>query len=888
MPHPGAYIRSNVLPRELTVTAAANRLGVGRPALSNLLNGNASLSSDMAIRVEKAFGFDSATLLRMQAAYDEALARAREPEIAVRAYTPSVIDIRAMQIEAWSDRMAARTELAAFLRRLVTSTGLEITSIDFPAHENAQRHGWDGQVTVKSATPWVPLGDSGWEFGVSHNPLQKAEHDYDARTAEMSPAVRAKTTFIFVTPRNWPGKGDWVVAKRAQKAWKCVRAYDASDLEQWMETSIPAQAWLAERLPLGGRDIFDLDSAWRRWAEATQPVFSKALFKKSAELGARKLDSWLSRSSDAPFTVVAESADEALAALACAFETEPLAADHAGERVVVVRTAEAMTKVVAASSSFIVVLASADAQREAAGAHRQHPTIVVTHRNAVEGEPDLTVDLVDDGSFREGLAAMGFTHEAFERWGHKSGRSLTVLRRRLAKLPALHSPPWADDKAIGRRLMPLMFVGAWDSTSEADCAVVEGLAATKYEAIEQMIAELVGELDCPVWSIGHMRGVVSKIDIFYAAQGLVTTSDLLRFFNLAEVVLSEQDPALDLPQDKRWLSNIYNKARKHSDALRQGICETLVLLSVHGDNLFKVRPGFNVKGAVDSLIRRLLTPLDGAIWQSHRRDLPRYAEAAPQIFLGLLDDDLRSREPKVYALMAPADSSLLSSPNRTGLLWALETLAWNPRWLCQVVTILGKLAELEVRDNWANKPENSPGFDFPPLDAADGRKYRRADRGVRAASPQEPEGRLAHLPQPVRYPLHHWPLQLQATLAWRRLDGIPDDQDRIWAAIRSWLATNPSDAAKAFLRERVRRSTIISWHRREAESPPVSPEAQQIYENLEPQDLVSRHRWLFIQQWIEEVAEERKWRGRRLDLAIVWPHHDHTTLADLVERLGRR
>ncbi len=331
----------------------------------------------------------------------------------------------------------------------------------------------------------------------------------------------------------------------------------------------------------------------------------------------------------------------------------------------------------------------------------------MTHRNAVEGEPDLTVDLVDDGTFQEGLAAMGSTHQDYERCVRELGRSLTVLRRRLAELPALRSPPWADDMAVGQRLIPLMFVGAWDTTSEADRAVVTGLAATQYEAIERLMAELVGEPDCPVWSIGHMRGVVSKIDIFYAAQRLVTAADLSRFFDFAEVVLSEQNPALDLPDDKRWLSDIYGKTRKHSDAMRQGICETLVLLSVHGDNLFKVRLGFDVKGTVDSLIRRLLTPLDGAIWQSHRRDLPRYAEAAPETFLSVLKDDLGSRESKVYALMSPADFSMFSSPSRTGLLWALETLAWNPQWLFRVVTILGKLAELEVRDNWANKPESS-------------------------------------------------------------------------------------------------------------------------------------------------------------------------------------
>src|SRR6266702_6018332 len=165
-PHPGAYIREKVLPAGLTVTAAAKQLGVGRPALSNLLNGNAALSPDMAVRLQKTFGCDGEDLLRRQAAYDRAKAQVREPKIAVRAYTPSILAIKALQIEAWADRIDARHELAALLRRLVYSIGEGLTQLDFPAFENAQRHGWDGFVRADAATPWIPLGESGWEFGV--------------------------------------------------------------------------------------------------------------------------------------------------------------------------------------------------------------------------------------------------------------------------------------------------------------------------------------------------------------------------------------------------------------------------------------------------------------------------------------------------------------------------------------------------------------------------------------------------------------------------------------------------------------------------------------------------------------------------------------------------
>lgn len=89
--HPGQFIRMEVIePLSLSVTAAARILGVTRPALSALLNERAALSSEMGLRIEKAFGVKMDTLLRMQTAYEIAAARGREAHIKVRAYIPPV------------------------------------------------------------------------------------------------------------------------------------------------------------------------------------------------------------------------------------------------------------------------------------------------------------------------------------------------------------------------------------------------------------------------------------------------------------------------------------------------------------------------------------------------------------------------------------------------------------------------------------------------------------------------------------------------------------------------------------------------------------------------------------------------------------------------------
>ena len=85
--HPGNFIRTEVVEElGLSVTRAAEILGVRRATLSDLLNCNASLSPEMALRIEKAFDVGMDMLLRMQAWNDAAKMRARADEISVKRY----------------------------------------------------------------------------------------------------------------------------------------------------------------------------------------------------------------------------------------------------------------------------------------------------------------------------------------------------------------------------------------------------------------------------------------------------------------------------------------------------------------------------------------------------------------------------------------------------------------------------------------------------------------------------------------------------------------------------------------------------------------------------------------------------------------------------------
>ena len=106
---------------------------------------------------------------------------------------------------------------------------------------------------------------------------------------------------------------------------------------------------------------------------------------------------------------------------------------------------------------------------------------------------------------------------------------------------------------------------------------------------------------------GSHRGVVSKIDLLFAIASYITKADLVRFFENAKLVLGEDYHALDLPEDQQWEAN--DKKCQYSEVLRKGIGETLILLAVHGNELFRSRFDFDCEHETAKLVEALFSPL---------------------------------------------------------------------------------------------------------------------------------------------------------------------------------------------------------------------------------------------------------------------------------------
>ena len=88
-PHPGLSVRHDCLePLGLSVTKAAQKLGISRKQLSAIVNGHSGISPEMAIRLDKAFGGSADTWFRLQAAYDLAQAKKTADRIKVERLSP--------------------------------------------------------------------------------------------------------------------------------------------------------------------------------------------------------------------------------------------------------------------------------------------------------------------------------------------------------------------------------------------------------------------------------------------------------------------------------------------------------------------------------------------------------------------------------------------------------------------------------------------------------------------------------------------------------------------------------------------------------------------------------------------------------------------------------
>jgi hypothetical protein len=471
--------------------------------------------------------------------------------------------VEAQDLSEWAGRREAQEDLPELLTRLIrAATGLA-ARLEFPSGASVQHEGWDGICDVDVETQYVPVGSSGWETTTQREGITaKAKDDYEKRCQDPRNRDPHHTTFVFVSLRPWDGKQEWERARQAEGRWANVRALDADDLVHWIELHPAVGHWLSVRMRRRPVSLRQLSEAWEEWVLSTQWPMTMDLTLAGRDEDAATVLKWLYGPA-AALVVRADSSEEAIAFVHATIDQLPperRLAYHS--RCLVADTGDAARALKDSLSPLVVVLNEDDPGLAASLVRRGHH-VYLPFGSAVGSPDDATIlRRPSQKDFEDALLGMGLTRHEAERLTRDSGRSLSILRRRIPAAPTGRAPNWADP-VHARSLLPALLAGGWDEGKDGDHNALEQLARRGYDAFAGQLARWVGVPDSPFRKAGTTWRIASPRDAWFLLAAHLTSGDLDTFTAVAVEVLSAPDPRFEMDSDERWLAAARDKIPEH-------------------------------------------------------------------------------------------------------------------------------------------------------------------------------------------------------------------------------------------------------------------------------------------------------------------------------------
>lgn len=613
--------------------------------------------------------------------------------------------ISAHNLHEWSNSLAARTIFPGLIADLITASAPNITEFRFPNREKGQVRGFDGVLEATGVPPFVPDGASIWEFGVTADVVEKADGDFEKRTKDVDAAVRANTTFVFATPRTWdrPSKqiSDWLSEKRALGQWKGIECFDGVALEHWLDRH-PAVASHYARYELGLAPTTGACSSSEFWDEfstrfaptLTEDVLLAGREAQGAEL-LRRLSEGGSR-----LAFAADSADEVIAFVVAAIRrATPETRAFLEARAMVVDSVDAARQL--ASKKGLIFLPRGQARQLVGLLAQAGPTIISAGADEQRGQHDVLARPTSS-ELAKAFVSMGIAESEGYELARRCGRSLAVLARQKPSGTA-EPPEWLK---ASEALIPALLAGAWKPSVEADTEVLKTLGGkASYDEVEAPLRGLTKLKDPPIDRVDDVWAMRSSVDAFVHLGHLIGGEHLTRFAEQAKVVFSR---VMEPPKAEEVFRLSPPQRDANSRWLREGLMTTLLHMAALHEEAGFVVTGSSPQHFVDEIVRGLPNlSTDHRLLESLRDHLPLLAEAAPIPFFEALERLLEGDAEKIRHIFSERDDFFAPASAHTGVLWALELLAWDESYLLRAAMCLAKLAAIDPGGKLANRPINS-------------------------------------------------------------------------------------------------------------------------------------------------------------------------------------
>ena len=614
------------------------------------------------------------------------------------------------EISNWASLPNANHQLPELIRRLILATTTP-TLLDIPGGSAVWRSGWDGLVEAVEGNAWVATGVSVWELSCQREPGTKASADYRKRTDDPQGVAPAGATFVFVTPRQWSGKQNWIKQRRGAGEWAEVRAFDASDLATWLEQAPAVATWFARligKLPAGG--YVTLEDWWQNWATVSQPNISPQLVLAGRQESADKLGEWMQQS-PAYYYVRGQTREEAIAFVAAsALNSDDAGAAALLAKALLVKSEDAWHSLTSQVSPLVLLRAfdgNASPQVTVRRGHHVITPLYASEEPRGNGTNGTTLRRLGRDETITALTGMGLSETGARALARKTARMLPIIRRSLIDEAGGPPPSWASLTANAAQsgLPALVLVGQWNELNEADQEAIARIAATPYNGIANEVANLAQTEDSPLTKIGAHWRFLGHEEAWHLLAPRLSAITIERFQETAIAALSAVSPKFGMPISERHLADIYGQTLPHSGLLRDGIARTLALMGSQGE---RAQNFPNASDVPERILKRVFAENAGwEIWATLGNILPTLAEAAPETVLSAIEQRIAATPNPFGSLFAQEGDPLFGGSVHIGLLWALERLAWTPEYFTRIAAILAQLAAIDPGGTISNRPARS-------------------------------------------------------------------------------------------------------------------------------------------------------------------------------------
>ncbi|MBO2557938.1 hypothetical protein I6M33_16530 [Shewanella algae] len=260
--------------------------------------------------------------------------------------------------------------------------------------------------------------------------------------------------------------------------------------------------------------------------------------------------------------------------------------------------------------------------------------------------------------------------------------------------------------ASAQKLAVANLIGSWKESNEADIAIVTQIVGEDYNKWIVELRETLQVHDCPLSYKNGLWSFKDRLKSWQELGGRLFDDHLDTFKAVALEVLRIEDPSFELPSEERYAAAIHGKVLPHSGNLRKGLAETLALIGSRATSLINCTQG--KADAIAALsVRELFDESDWVRWGSLNSLLPTLSEASPDEFLSAVENAIDSTPSPFDRLFEQEDTGVFGRNYITGLLWALEGIAWEETYLSRTAVVLAEIASHDPGGNWANRPGNS-------------------------------------------------------------------------------------------------------------------------------------------------------------------------------------